>query len=382
MPIKYDVFCKIVDNFGDIGVCWRLCQQLSHTHQIALRLFVDDLNIASKIIPALDPSKASQVVADVTIQTWPTQAIDLPNAVIENFSCTLPATYAKQLALHNKQNPDNKISWINLDHLSAEDWVEGCHALPSTHPTLGYTRYFFYSGFTANTGGLLREENLLAQRDLFQASKPLQDAFWASQSITPTSVTISLFSYPQADITGLVNTLSRLTQPVTLLLPHNTEITALNKLIDTHQLRLNQALTIGNVTLQLLPFLSQASYDQLLWACDLNIVRGEDSWIRALWAGKPFIWQPYIQAEDAHIKKLNAFLAKYFQHFDTTALTDLIHDAHLIWSQAKTPTADHFWQAAIDALPQWQSLSMTIANRFAKEKDLSKQLVTFIQQVE
>jgi hypothetical protein len=56
--------------------------------------------------------------------------------------------------------------------------------------------------------------------------------------------------------------------------------------------------------------LSQEDYDRLLWSCDLNIVRGEDSWIRAHWAARPFIWQPYPQSEGAHRIKLEAFLKR------------------------------------------------------------------------
>ena len=50
----------------------------------------------------------------------------------------------------------------------------------------------------------------------------------------------------------------------------------------------------------------------LLANCDLNFVRGEDSLVRAIYSGKPFIWQPYIQGNDAHLEKLNAFINFYF----------------------------------------------------------------------
>ena len=54
--------------------------------------------------------------------------------------------------------------------------------------------------------------------------------------------------------------------------------------------------------------LTQHDFDHLLWACDLNFVRGEDSLVRALWAGQPFVWQIYPQHDDAHHAKLEAFL--------------------------------------------------------------------------
>jgi uncharacterized repeat protein (TIGR03837 family) len=66
-----------------------------------------------------------------------------------------------------------------------------------------------------------------------------------------------------------------------------------------------------------LPFVAQPNYDKLLWACDLNFVRGEDSFVRAQWAGKPFIWHIYPQDEDLHHKKLRAFLQRYSADIDS-----------------------------------------------------------------
>ena len=60
-----------------------------------------------------------------------------------------------------------------------------------------------------------------------------------------------------------------------------------------------------------MPFLPQARYDELLWACDLNFVRGEDSLVRAQWAARPLVWQPYAQDDGAHQHKLQAFLDRY-----------------------------------------------------------------------
>ncbi|MEO7887531.1 MAG: elongation factor P maturation arginine rhamnosyltransferase EarP, partial [Polaromonas sp.] len=39
--LQWDIFCKVIDNFGDIGVCWRLAADLaSRGHKV--RLWVDD----------------------------------------------------------------------------------------------------------------------------------------------------------------------------------------------------------------------------------------------------------------------------------------------------------------------------------------------------
>ena len=51
---QWDVFCAVVDNYGDIGVCWRLSRQLAAEHGIAVRLWVDDLKPFARLCPAVD----------------------------------------------------------------------------------------------------------------------------------------------------------------------------------------------------------------------------------------------------------------------------------------------------------------------------------------
>lgn len=381
---NWDVFCKIVDNFGDIGVCWRLSQQLANEHQLNVRLFIDDFSIASHIIPNLDSRKLAQTIHGVEIHAWPTDHVVLPNVVIENFSCELPAVYTKQISIHNKQcQPAQQVVWINLEYLSAEQWVEDCHTLPSIHPTLGYTRHFFYPGFTNKTGGLLRESDLLKTRGYFQDTKIRHDflnhCLGSSTLITDPSKVISLFCYPQANIDQLIDGLANINQDTHLLLPFNSEIIAIQSVIEQYQLRIGHSQQIKHLTLHVLPFLSQSDYDQLLWACDLNFVRGEDSWIRAIWSGQPFIWQPYIQTENTHIKKLDAFLSHYLA--DNPSESPIIQQAHHVWSNAVTEPNAQFWENVLTKLSNWQKHSQQYAKNMAKQADLCAQLVTFALQI-
>ena len=44
------ILCKVVDNFGDIGVAWRLCRRLAQIQsKYKICLVVDDLEAFSKI---------------------------------------------------------------------------------------------------------------------------------------------------------------------------------------------------------------------------------------------------------------------------------------------------------------------------------------------
>jgi len=397
---RWDIFCKIVDNYGDIGVCWRLSQQLAHEHHLQVRLFIDDFATASKIISALDsPStQTSQIVNGVEICAWPTglieSEIDPADVVIETFGCTLPDEYIQQIQPYD-------IIWINLEYLSAEAWVSDFHAKPSQHPTLAITKYFFFPGFFDDTGGLIREENLRVARDAFLNSKALQKEFWQKLGLADpvprneidtakNSVKISFFCSPQADINSLFLALMKSHQPVILFLPFNGKIADLNEVLTDFKLTIGEVLHKGNLTVHLLPFLSQADYDRLLWACDLNFVRGEDSWIRAIWAGKPFIWQPYLQAEDVHINKLDAFLKAYASNASAD-VQSLLHASHLVWSgnslknsqpADEAGTQDEYaesnvWQSLINHLPTLQTYTNKQANALAMQPDLATKLVIF-----
>lgn len=279
----WDIFCKIVDNFGDIGVCWRLSQQLAKEHSLAVRLFIDDFITAQKIIPDLDSALHTQTIQGVVITSWPSLNTTPADVVIGAFSCELPDSYLQQMV--------RQLSiWINLEYLSAETWVGDFHAKPSPQPTLAITKQYFFPGFKDDTGGLIRERHLIAERDVFLASKTQQTAFWQALDISKpieeleNSIKISLFCYPQANRRALLSTLEASKQAIDLFTPLNS--TTIDDILIDFAAETERTLRKGNVTVHLLPFLSQSHYDHLLWACDLNFVRGEDSWIRAIWAGK------------------------------------------------------------------------------------------------
>jgi uncharacterized repeat protein (TIGR03837 family) len=79
----------------------------------------------------------------------------------------------------------------------------------------------------------------------------------------------------------------------------------------------------GRLEARILPFLPQSRYDELLWTCGINFVRGEDSFVRAQWAGGPFVWHIYPQAEGAHRLKLDAFLDLYAGGLESEAAAAL-----------------------------------------------------------
>ena len=314
---QWDIFCTVVDNYGDIGTCWRLAQQLANEHGAAVRLWVDRLQSFAEFCPAVSIIADRQRVGRVEIRRW---RPDFPQAeaadvVIEAFACELPDGYIAAMA--RRAVPP---VWINLEYLSAEAWVEGCHRLSSLRTKWPLTKYFFFPGFTPRTGGLLRERDLLGNRAAFDAAAEAE--FWSSVGVPARSdheLRVSMFCYQNASLPDLLQCWADGPAAVTVL-------ATAGPAADQAAAWFGEPLLAGtplrrsSLTAYALPFLPQASFDRLLWACDVNFVRGEDSFLRAQWAGRPFVWQIYPQAEEAHIVKLDAFLQRYLDGFEKSAV--------------------------------------------------------------
>jgi uncharacterized repeat protein (TIGR03837 family) len=311
-----DIFCTVVDNYGDIGVCWRLAKQLANEYSLCVRLWVDDLDSFSKLSSEVQPALVLQYCQGVEIRQWliPFYAVLPAELVIEAFACTLPESYVEAMA-----NQDINSLWLNLEYLSAEDWVAGCHGLPSPHTSLPLVKYFFFPGFTALTGGLLLEQGLLSQRDAFLNDKAAQAAFWRTLGVAERQVgeiRLSLFCYENDMVQSLLASLVAGEQLVTCLIPAGRILPQVAGFFELQQLVAGDSVQLGKLHVYVLPFVAQEEYDKLLWACDINFVRGEDSCVRAQWAGKPFVWHIYPQQDGVHVNKLNALLNLYCSGLD------------------------------------------------------------------
>lgn len=310
----WDVFCRVIDNFGDIGVCWRLSADLAARGQ-QVRLWVDDAAalgwMAPEVAWSLD-EKGREVGTGhpgITVHRWAhaecAELVPEPgDIVVEAFGCDPPEPF---LARMNRPTPP---AWINLEYLSAEAYVERSHGLQSpvfSGPAAGLRKHFFYPGFTPRTGGLLRERDLADRQSAFNEEARLA---WLQQLGVPATSDcrlVSVFCYATAPLDEWLSALAD------EALSHATSTRVL--LTPGHATRLAQAwlATAGSAHQQALifhelPALPQPEFDKLLWACHLNIVRGEDSAVRALWAGKPHIWHIYPQDDGVHADKLGAFL--------------------------------------------------------------------------
>ena len=373
------IFCKVVDNYGDIGICWRLTRQLQQEHGIAVTLWVDDLRSFQRICPAVAIDAEVQQLGAVTVRHWRDQdrvfsAADIADIVIEFFACDIPPGYIAAMA---ECNP--RPIWFNLEGLTAEEWVEGCHTLPSPHPRLPLTKYFFFPGFTSKTGGLLRESALEEQRQRFQSDQAGMAAFLAQFGVTPAemaSLKVSLFCYPHATVSALLDAWQGGDTAITCLVPEGIALDAIQAFLGD-EAKPGAARTRGALTVRILPFVAQPDYDKLLWACDLNFVRGEDSFVRAQWAGMPFIWHIYPQDENLHHKKLRAFLQVYAT--DIESLTAF----SLHWNGAGTGSANEqanwplLWRSLQGDMQRITSRSIDWQRQNLANGDLASNLLKF-----
>ena len=317
MRANWDIFCKVVDNYGDIGIAWRLARGLVSEHGLAVRLWVDDLHAFQRIWPAIAPNAVEQSCEGVTVCAWrtPFAAAAPAQVVIDAFGCTLPEAY---LAAMSVQSPPPV--WINLEYLSAEPWVAEHHGLPSPHPQLPLTRYFFFPGYTPETGGLLAEADLAKRRAAFVRSGT--PAFWRQLGLEapqPDELRVSLFAYENPALPALLDAWAADPRRITCLVPEGRVIPQLAAWLSVSGMQAGEVHRRGALQLHILPFLDQNQYDHLLWACSLNFVRGEDSCVRAQWAARPLVWQAYPQADAAHWDKTNALLAHYTEGLDEAA---------------------------------------------------------------
>ena len=373
---RWDVFCKVVDNFGDAGVCWRLARQLVAEHDLAVTLWIDVLPSLARIAPSLAVDRDDQTIAGVRIRRWPDGPADAPLAkvVIEAFGCGLPPFY--QDAMADAVRPP---VWINLEYLSAEPWVDSAHGLPSPQPRVPLTRHFYFPGFTGSTGGLLRERDLFRDRDHSRRDKQARRDLLRAFNLAPApddALLTTLFCYPNLALPALLDAWVEGDTPIVCLVPDVIATAALDGWTGGVVLQSGQSLTHGPLTVAAIPFVDQDAYDRLLWKCDLNFVRGEDSFVRAQWAARPFVWHIYPQADNAHRVKLDEFLARFRHGLDDAAFAALEAFWHA-WTAADGPGSAAAWPGFRASLPAQVAHMRAWADRLAAHPDLASALVKF-----
>jgi len=368
--LQWDVFCRVIDNFGDIGVCWRLVTQLASLgHRV--RLWVDDASALTWMAPAGCPG--------VELRAWgsPPPCADepAPDVMVEAFGCEIAPEFIAYSACQSRAGGKKPV-WINLEYLSAESYVERTHRLPSpllSGPAAGRTRWFFYPGFTPATGGLLREDDLMARRQAFDrtAWRQAHAQAFGLDNDGPGQRWVSLFCYEPAALPELLQRSQA--QPTQLLVTPGRPTAAVQAALGAaknhaQNVCLGAPGKLGQLYISYLPARPQAAFDEMLWACDLNFVRGEDSLVRALWAGQALVWQIYPQHDNAHHDKLWAFL-------DWLQAPESLRQFHATWNGLNTAPLQ--WPGD-DTLAEWTACTVAARARLLTQDNLVAQLLGFV----
>ena len=369
---RWTIFCSVVDNFGDIGVCWRLARTLAVHHRQHVQLRVDDWEALRRLCPDTSAQPVPCSIDGVELIPWAHEAVVEADVVVEAFACELP-----EIVLHAMARRRPPPTWINLEYLSAEDWVEGCHRMCSPHPQLPLLKHFFFPGFTPRTGGLLREPSLLSARDAVIDDRTACRALLSARTgieVGEDVLAVSLFCYAQAPLPALLDIWASGERPVLLLVPEGCSTDALTRHFGAAPGRPGSYHRDRALQVVVLPFTDQDTYDRLLWACDLNFVRGEDSFVRAQWAARPFVWQVYPQREHAHRDKLDAFMVRFGDGLDAKS-TQTLTAFWRAWNGFGEVVTT--WADFAAALPALQAHGRAWATRQAALPDLASSLVDF-----
>lgn len=362
LAMRWDIFCKVIDNHGDLGVCWRLARALAADGD-AVRLWVDDPSALAWMAP--------EGAAGVRLIHWQAPGTTLdpallcepaPDVLVEAFGCDpapeLLAHFAQAARAGAQAAQAPTRHWINLEYLSAEPQIERLHGLPSpvfSGPGAGLTKHFFYPGFTPATGGLLRE------RDLTMRQQQVARDLWLRAQGLPSQrvCLVSLFCYEPPALGPLLAALPREAPGAHLLITPGRASAAVRAAAGSASLPAHS----------FLPYLAQPDYDALLWSCALNFVRGEDSLVRALWAGQPLVWQIYPQHDGAHQEKLEAFL-------DWLQAPASLRTFHRVWNGFSDAPL-RFPDAS--TLGEWGENTRTARARLLEQDDLVTQLRRFLR---
>ncbi len=343
LTVRYssiDIFCRVIDNFGDAGVVYRFAKEfLLARPACRLRVFCDGLNLFSLLRPGIDADKTVQECGGILFVNFSrldrTGWLELGPAdvVVEAFGCDIPAAYRTGILFRPG-------AWINLEYLSAEPWVDGYHKRQSLTGTGGVKKYFFMPGFTAESGGVIIDSAVehakadLASHRLLHLNA-LLGQFGVHLDNTRQTLVCTLFTYTRGFDTFLADIRCACEEAFLLVCGEKSREGMLASLARTASRAVGENhYAAGSAHVLFMPFLPQNRFDELLCLADFNIVRGEDSLVRAILAEKPFIWNAYLQDEKYHKVKVAAFCDEFGKYFEDETVFRELRDLFMRFNDA------------------------------------------------
>ncbi|WP_297596360.1 elongation factor P maturation arginine rhamnosyltransferase EarP [uncultured Cetobacterium sp.] len=306
-----DIFCEIIDNYGDVGVVYRLAKEMKKVHgdEVEIRVILNrldeflEINKKAKNIEYQEIDNIIYLTEGFLAKNICT--FSPANVIIEAFGCNVLEVYIE------KAKTESSLL-INLEYLSGEKWIEDIHLMESQMGAPKLKKYFFMPGFTEKTGGVVVDSLFLERKNKVLLNKEIYLEKYLKGLNYKDMLLGTVFSY-EKNFSPLIEALINNGKENFLLIlgeKSQTSFLELFKKIDIVKLD-NEIYKIKNITIKFMPFLEQEEYEELINIVDYNFVRGEDSFVRALLAGKPFVWHIYLQNELAHMDKIEGFIDRF-----------------------------------------------------------------------
>lgn len=317
-----DIFCQIIDNFGDIGVVNRFAREFKKAHsRCKVRVFVNELDTFKSFCPTIDTAAviqehdSIQYINSSLLTKDLVEQIGIAGVLVEAFGCVIPDVVMETAYYKSK-------ILLNLEYLSAENWVEEYHLKESLLPRGTLKKYFYMPGFTLNTGGVILNHDINPEKqslpgDRLDFLNRIFEGIDLRLENTESKLFGSIFTYTRGFLNFLSDIRKTNDEVYLLIFGDKSKKSIMNSLRDLKIAACcENHIRYRNVHFLLMPFLSQELYDKTLRHMDFNFVRGEDSLVRAILSGKPFIWNAYIQENKYQKVKVQAFLKRIGEFFE------------------------------------------------------------------
>lgn len=405
------ILCKVVDNYGDIGFVYRLAKAIyACDKNLRLRLVVDGLDAFSKLEPRIDPGQLYQKLDMLEVYSWnmpenngspEAYFLDPPLFVLECFACGRPDWLEAILFDDKNYEANGQPKYrhiINIEYLTAESYAEEFHLMPSLTRSEYVKKHFFMPGFTDKTGSLIAASCSETQKNDGIKSPCLSDRMELLNSLSPgigiadkagvikkacNSFWITLFTY-EMDYNPIIKALEEFSKTREVLV---FAASGLSQSCFTKAWQKNN----NAFTVVFLPFLPQSLWDMLLNCSDFALVRGEDSWARAVLAGKLFVWQAYVQDDNYQLVKVKAFL-NFIKNFnnsikdgvDEGAFNTFVQLTLAINSNDDPSLISRQSGLLLDFLKnyrKWQPFFTKLSKKIAENGSLEQKLLAFLQKL-
>ena len=304
-----DIFCEIIDNFGDIGVVYRISKELKKIFQnVRIRIVLnrlEEFKAINKKVKDVDYQEIDGLICVTEKYVKENmESFGVSDVFIEAFGCNVPEEYVKAAK-------ENSKLWINLEYLSGEKWIEDFHLCESLIDSKTLKKIFFMPGFSEKSGGVIIDSGFLERMKFGKENRDEVFKKYFKDFDLKDKFIGTVFSY-EKNFENLLETLKNYEKETVLLLMGEKTQKSFSEILKKNLTEdYGNIVKYGKITMIYSDFFSQEEYEEIISASDFNFTRGEDSFVRGIILGKPFMWHIYLQEEKAHMDKIKAFTERF-----------------------------------------------------------------------